>query len=194
MTRVPSMPKHTTTEPVAGHANSRAFAQVVGVYRASTDGSNRCGPHPKRDCARPMPSAALLLVAATALAAPIAAPVTPAHVIAGFRAPAGPYAAGHRGIDLAATTGQAVVSPMTGTVAWSGRIAGKDVVTIASGSTVVSLEPVRSHLAAGTPVHVGDPLGAVGRGGHCDARCVHVGVRMDGAYVPAFHGHARLLP
>ena len=121
-------------------------------------------------------------------------PVTPVRVLEGFRAPADTYAPGHRGMDLVATPGQRVSAPISGIVRFRGRIAGKDVVVISDGRRVVSLEPVRSALAAGDEVHRGAALGTVGSGGHCDSRCVHVGLRVDDVYLPPFAMHARLLP
>ena len=48
---------------------------------------------------------------------------------------------------------------------------------------VSSIEPVVSAVRAGASVGRGDPVGAVGTGGHCDAACVHLGVRVHGEYV-----------
>ena len=54
--------------------------------------------------------------------------------------PAEPYGPGHRGIDLSAPT--FAVSPMAGTVVFAGRVAGTPTVSIASGATRVTLQPV----------------------------------------------------
>ena len=134
------------------------------------------------------------LVLAVLVAASLAAPVAPARILDGFRPPEGAYGAGHRGVDLAAAPDQPVFSPIAGTVRWIGRVAGKDVITISDGSRNVSLEPVRSSIPIGGAVRRGELIGAVGRGGHCDARCVHVGLRIEGRYARPFATHARLLP
>jgi len=111
-------------------------------------------------------------------------PVSPPRIVAPWVAPAGPYAAGHRGIDLAASPGDPVLAPATGVVTFSGVVVDRPVVTVQVGDEVlVSMEPVVADVARGASVAAGQQLGAVGRGGHCDGACVHVGVRVDGAYV-----------
>ncbi|MDQ0892618.1 M23 family metallopeptidase [Agromyces ramosus] len=115
---------------------------------------------------------------------PVPAPI---RVIEPFRAPATPYAAGHRGVDLAAEPGAAVVAPDGGVVSFAGSVAGRGVVAIDHGDGVVSaIEPVSAAVAAGTVVIAGDVIGTVSAGGHCDARCVHFGVRVHGEYVSPF--------
>lgn len=111
----------------------------------------------------------------------------PISVVSPFRAPATPYGSGHRGIDVAASPGAPVVAPAAGTVRFAGQVAGRGVVAIDHGGGVVSaIEPVDAIVAAGSPVAAGDPTGVVSSGGHCDASCVHFGVRVDGEYVSPF--------
>jgi len=111
-------------------------------------------------------------------------PVAVHRVVAPYEAPPGPYAAGHRGIDLAAAPGDGVVAPADGIVTFSGMVVDRPVVTVQIGEGVlVSLEPVVADVPRGASVAAGQPLGTVGHGGHCDARCLHLGVRVDGAYV-----------
>jgi murein DD-endopeptidase MepM/ murein hydrolase activator NlpD len=105
-------------------------------------------------------------------------------VLRGFTTPPDPYAAGHRGIDLAAARGQAVSSPAAGTVVFAGVVVDRPVVTVATAQGVlISMEPVEAALPVGAPVARDGPLGTVAEGGHCDARCLHLGVRVNGAYV-----------
>ncbi len=114
------------------------------------------------------------------------APAAPTRAVRLYDPPAEPWAAGHRGIDLAARRGQAVLAPGPGVVAFAGRVASRGVVTIDhGGGWVSSLEPVGSRPRAGTVVATGDPVGIVGEGnGHCTrAPCLHWGVRVAGAYV-----------
>ena len=122
----------------------------------------------------------------------------PLRVAARFDLPDGPYAAGHRGLDLPATAGDAVRSPATGSVSFSGVVVDRPVVSIrVDDRTVLSLEPVASELGVGAAVARGQPIGVVARGGHCDARCLHLGVRVDGEYVNPlrfFWGRPVLLP
>ncbi|GAA1950592.1 hypothetical protein GCM10009717_15950 [Agromyces allii] len=108
----------------------------------------------------------------------------PIRVLAPFRAPATPYAAGHRGVDLRASPGEPVAAPADGVVSFVGMVAGRPVVSIDHGDGLVSsLEPVEAIAAEGENVRAGDRLGSVGSGGHCEDRCVHLGVRLDGEYV-----------
>ena len=115
---------------------------------------------------------------------PVAPPIA---VLAPFRAPPTPYAAGHRGIDLAAASGDTVIAPAAGVIRFAGPVAGRGVVSIDHGGGVLSaIEPVGAAIAAGTAVAPGDVLGTVASGGHCDGACVHFGVRVDGEYVSPF--------
>lgn len=111
----------------------------------------------------------------------------PISVVSPFRAPATPYGAGHRGIDLATRPGAPVVAPASGTVSFAGKVAGRGVVAIDHGSGVVSaIEPVDALVAGSTAVSAGDAIGVVASGGHCESACVHFGVRVDGEYVSPF--------
>ncbi|MDR6907589.1 murein DD-endopeptidase MepM/ murein hydrolase activator NlpD [Agromyces sp. 3263] len=115
---------------------------------------------------------------------PVPAPI---RVVAPFRAPAAPYAAGHRGIDVAADSGALVVAPADGVVSFAGPVVDRGVVAIDHGDGLVSaIEPVEAAVAAGTIVRAGDIVGRVATGGHCASGCVHFGVRIDGAYVSPF--------
>ncbi len=111
----------------------------------------------------------------------------PIVVVAPFRAPPTPYAAGHRGIDLAVAPGAAITAAAAGTVSFAGAVAGRGVVAIDHGGGVVSaIEPVAATVAEGVAVSAGDVIGTVSSGGHCSADCVHFGVRIDGEYVSPF--------
>lgn len=111
-------------------------------------------------------------------------PITPPRVTAPFVAPAGPYAAGHRGIDIAVGPGGAVLAPTGGTLTVAQTVVDRPVVTIAVGEHVlVSMEPVAATVPLASAVSAGEPVGIVATGGHCDAQCVHLGVRVDGEYV-----------
>lgn len=108
----------------------------------------------------------------------------PLTVIAPFSLPGGPYAAGHRGIDLPAATGDPVRAPAAGTVSFIGTVVDRPIVTLRiDHRTLVSFEPVTSTLREGDEVSRGEIIGEVGTGGHCDASCLHLGVRVEGAYV-----------
>ncbi|MFE5671928.1 murein hydrolase activator EnvC family protein [Agromyces sp. NPDC056523] len=108
----------------------------------------------------------------------------PIGLVEPFRAPPTPYAAGHRGIDLAVVPGGPVRAPADGVVSFAGPVAGRPVLSIDHGDGVVSsIEPVTASVVAGVAVAEGEPIGVVGSGGHCDAACVHFGVRVHGEYV-----------
>lgn len=135
-----------------------------------------------------MPVTALLLPLSTALAvsAPVP-PVIPLRVTAPFDAPAQPWGAGHRGIDVAADTDQPVASLTAGHIGFSGRVAGKPVVTVLLvDGRRVTYEPVVSELEPGAPVRAGQLIGTVApSGGHCGgiARCLHIGLRAGDTYL-----------
>ncbi|MBF5080678.1 M23 family metallopeptidase [Quadrisphaera sp. INWT6] len=105
--------------------------------------------------------------------------------------PGRPWQAGHRGVDLAAAPGQAVLAPVDGVVVAAGRVAGRGVVSIRSASGWrATLEPVDAAVAVGQVVSRGQVVGALsapGAGGaqHCAAPgCLHWGVRTgSGAQV-----------
>jgi murein DD-endopeptidase MepM/ murein hydrolase activator NlpD len=101
-----------------------------------------------------------------------------------YRAPADEYGPGHRGIDLTPLSAGPVRAPAAGVVAFSGRVADRDVLTIDhGGGLVTTLEPVESALAAGTAVERGEVVGRLGLGGHAAPGDLHFGVRRDGAYI-----------
>jgi murein DD-endopeptidase MepM/ murein hydrolase activator NlpD len=130
------------------------------------------------------------------------APVQPLDVVRGFDPPAGPYAAGHRGVDLAVTPGQAVGAAALGTVTFAGAVAGRGVVVLAHADGVsTEYEPVDPAVTAGQQVHAGEVLGTVS-GAHegcVPDRCLHWGARRGGAYFDPLTllealGPVRLLP
>lgn len=135
-----------------------------------------------------LPSAILLFSFTLGLTAPSPPwPVEPTAVLERFSPPEHPWGAGHRGIDLAAATGQPVRSMTPGRVGFAGSIAGKPVVTVLlTDGRRVTYEPVDAALSAGTPVRAGDLLGHVAAsGGHCGglAGCLHLGLKRGDEYL-----------
>jgi len=119
-------------------------------------------------------------------------PVSPGPVLRTFEAPEHRWAAGHRGVDLGAATGQAVRAPQSGVVAFAGQVAGRPVVTVRHDDGLLSsLEPVTAVRDVGDRVAAGEVVGTLaGSGGgaprataappagHCRATsCLHWGVR-----------------
>jgi len=102
-----------------------------------------------------------------------------------WEAPADDYAAGHRGIDVAAALGTPAVAVDDGEVAFAGSVAGRPVLTIDHGGGLVStLDSVTPSAEQGDVVQQGDVVGAVAVG-HCPASapCLHLGARIEGRYV-----------
>lgn len=144
-------------------------------------------------------SASPLFVSRRAHTPPWVPPIAPpVQIMTKFDPPPSPYAAGHRGVDLATSPGDLIFAPADGVVSFSGLVAGRPVVSLRiDDSTVVSIEPVSSTLAAGDVLSRGDVWGSVADGGHCGERCVHLGVRVTGEYVNPLHfywGRPALLP
>ncbi|MFL6182928.1 MAG: murein hydrolase activator EnvC family protein [Actinomycetes bacterium] len=111
-------------------------------------------------------------------------PVPPTAIVTEFEDPE-PYAAGHRGIDLAATVGQVVSASRTGTVTVAGQVAGRPVVVVQHrGVTRTTYLPVIPIVRVGDRVQAGDPIGTVAGFGHCLATtCLHWGARRGDEYI-----------
>ncbi|WP_407077690.1 M23 family metallopeptidase [Streptomyces phytohabitans] len=142
-------------------------------------------------------------------------------VVRGWEPPPAPWAAGHRGVDLAARAGQAVRAAGAGTVSFAGPVAGRGVVATELSGTGdpplrTTYEPVRASVAKGERVRAGDVVGTVqrarfgksGRPGrpmafHCRSACLHWGLLRGDRYLDPLSllpphmlrgGPARLLP
>jgi murein DD-endopeptidase MepM/ murein hydrolase activator NlpD len=128
------------------------------------------------------------------------------EVIRGYIAPATQYAAGHRGIDLAAAPGSEVLAPDDGVVHFAGMVGARPVLSIDHGGGVISsFEPVDAAVAEGERVVRGQVVAKVAASPvssvdpHCAISCLHVGARRNGRYLSplVFLGgapHAVLLP
>jgi len=103
-----------------------------------------------------------------------------------FERPSGPYAAGHRGVDLGGSPGSAVLAAGDGVVVFAGMVAGRPVVSIDHADGLrTTYEPVDPSIAAGQPVARGSPMGALvaGHAGCPRAACLHWGLRRGETYV-----------
>jgi murein DD-endopeptidase MepM/ murein hydrolase activator NlpD len=138
-------------------------------------------------------AAALVLGPAPAVAEP-APPPSPAlwvrpldgAVTRPFEAPPGPFAAGHRGVDLAGGPGAAVLAAGDGVVAFAGMVAGRPVVSVDHpGGLRTTYEPVVATVGAGQAVTRGSPLGTLVAGhDRCPvAACLHWGLRRGETYL-----------
>lgn len=107
-------------------------------------------------------------------------PVADAPVLRAFEAPPEPWAAGHRGVDLAVGAGAVVAAPADGVVTFAGPVAGRGVVTVHHDDGLLSsLEPLAPSVAVGDRVRQGQALGTLAAGDHCGgSSCLHWGVRV----------------
>jgi murein DD-endopeptidase MepM/ murein hydrolase activator NlpD len=103
-----------------------------------------------------------------------------------FAGPATPYAAGHRGADLASAAGGRVLAAGDGVVVFAGMVGGRPVVSIDhAGGLRTTYEPVAPSVGAGEHVSRGSPIGTL-VGGHAGCpweACLHWGLRRGEAYL-----------
>ncbi|MET9955665.1 M23 family metallopeptidase [Streptomyces sp. NPDC006339] len=125
------------------------------------------------------------------------------EILRGWQPPPGPYAAGHRGLDLAAPPGTPVRAPAAGTVTFAGPVAGRGVLVLTLTGTGLpplrtTYSPVDPLLRPGTPVRPGDLLAHVAPGDHCTRPCLHWGLLRGDTYLDPLRlltaGGSRLLP
>lgn len=111
-------------------------------------------------------------------------PPVQGRIVRGFDAPASPYAAGHRGVDVSGTAGTAVRAAAAGRIHFSGFVAGRGTVSIDHGNGWrTTYQPVSPGLAEGEVVTAGDRIGTL-RPGHChEATCLHWGLTDGERYL-----------
>lgn len=106
------------------------------------------------------------------------------QVLREFDGPAQTWLPGHRGVDLKAAAGISVLAPQGGVVSYRGFIADRPVIVVDHGQGFKSsFEPVTSSLRVGDAVREREVIGEVASGAHCDGRCLHWGVRLNGEYI-----------
>ena len=99
-------------------------------------------------------------------------------VLRTFDAPAPDWNRGHRGVDLAGRSGQAVYAAGAATVVYAGTLAGRQVVSLAHpGGLHTSYEPVQASVRVGQLLPVGAVIGELlpGHPGCPVAACLHWG-------------------
>lgn len=75
-------------------------------------------------------------------------------------------------------------APADGTIAFRGIVVDRPLVTIEHpGGYVSTFEPLSSELSPGDAISSGQVIGTVAAGGHAAPGTLHLGVRMDGAYI-----------
>jgi murein DD-endopeptidase MepM/ murein hydrolase activator NlpD len=130
---------------------------------------------------------ALVTLPVAAFATPIRAsrpprfawPLAPPHrVVRAFEPPATEYAAGHRGVDLAAPPGTAVLAAGDAVVLHAGPVADRTVVSLLhAGGLRTTYEPVGPTVRRGQHVRRGAPIGTLHPGHEsCPVEaCLHWG-------------------
>jgi len=134
-----------------------------------------------------VPAPAVAAPAVLAAAARWVAPMDGAlDVTRPFEAPPGPYAAGHRGVDLGVAPGSPVRAAGDGVVVFAGMVAGRPVISIDHANGLrTTYEPVDPSVAAGQQVARGSPIGTLlaGHAGCPRAACLHWGARRGETYL-----------
>ncbi|MGL4173712.1 MAG: M23 family metallopeptidase [Actinomycetota bacterium] len=122
----------------------------------------------------------------SAATAPWRWPLEPTPAVAApFRAPPTPWSAGHRGVDLVGSSGQAVRAAALGRIGFSGRIAHRGVITVIHETGLrTTYEPVDHRLPVGTNVRPGEKIGILASNpSHCAPQiCLHWGLRRGDQY------------
>lgn len=112
-------------------------------------------------------------------------PLEHAQVIGEYDALAKQWLPGHRGLDLRARPQDAIIAPADGVVAFSGKVAGKSVVTLRHGAETGSLtstfEPAVTTRPVGAVIVKGERFARVEGGSeHCADECLHWGLKSGG--------------
>ncbi|MEU7582913.1 M23 family metallopeptidase [Streptomyces sp. NPDC041068] len=131
------------------------------------------------------------------------------QVVRAWDPPPTPYAAGHRGVDLAAPPGSPVRAVAAGRIAFAGRVAGRGVVTLELTGTGnpplrTTYEPVTPTAKRGERIAAGEQLGTLSPPtDHCRVSCLHWGLLRAKTYLNPLsllppwllrRGPSRLLP
>jgi murein DD-endopeptidase MepM/ murein hydrolase activator NlpD len=204
---------------LAAASASSGAATSFGAARTDATRADRSNGAVAMAVLRPMPSTAALLYEGSTpwgrrgeIATAFVRPGPPARyhppvagrlvVLHPFEPPPTPYAAGHRGVDLAVTSGQVVLAARGGRVLFAGTVAGRGVVVISHSDGIsTEYEPVVRAVHVGDTVHTGQVIGRI-VGTHHDCHpggCLHWGARRGGAYLDPMRllsplGPVRLLP
>lgn len=126
----------------------------------------------------------------------------PLLVTDAFDAPAQDWLPGHRGVDLLAFAGDAVLAAGDGVVVFAGPVGGRGVVTLLHGDgRTTTYEPVAPEVGIGDTVSAGQRIGRLHEGsGHCGElpSCLHWGLRDGETYLDPMSlllvGRPSLLP
>src|SRR5450631_3363974 len=114
---------------------------------------------------------------------PVPLPLTVLH---SFAPPLHPWAAGNRGVDLAAYTGEKVSAATPGQVLYAGLLAGRGVISIRDGSLRTTYEPVEPVVHSGDTVVAGQLIGYVSPAADAcgpPGGCLHWGALQSDLYI-----------
>jgi murein DD-endopeptidase MepM/ murein hydrolase activator NlpD len=162
-----------------------ALVALAAIPRAAPADAQEPGPSPAgaaretRDAATPAPGVPRSPAPGAAYSWPLGLP-TPS-VARPFREPTHRFGPGHRGVDLAAAPGAAVLAAAAGVVVFAGWLAGRGVVSVQHPDGLrTTYEPVSASVVSGAAVVRGTVLGAL-EPGHAGCRgvCLHWGARRD---------------
>jgi murein DD-endopeptidase MepM/ murein hydrolase activator NlpD len=191
--------------PSGGSAPALARQVRAGAVGGSPVGAGAIGASPVGTSPRggsPAGLGAIGAVRTASTATAYVAPVEPLRVLRPFEPPPTPYAAGHRGVDLASAPRQLVRAAADGTVAFSGEVASRGVLVLQHADGVrTEYEPVVPLVTGGSAVRRGEPIARVsGAHGTCPpGGCLHWGARRGAGYFDPLSllrplGPVRLLP
>lgn len=150
------------------------LALAVVVLAAVPPGAGRAPAHAQGTSAEPW------------LAPPVYEWPVAGQPVRTFAAPAGPYGAGHRGVDLAVDAGRPVQPMADGTITFAGTVAGERWVTVAHRDGVLTSYGPLARVGAprlGQVVDRGDVIGRAAGQAHGTAGRLHVGARRAGRYL-----------
>ena len=95
-----------------------------------------------------------------------------------------PWSPGHRGVDLGAGAGAAVLAAGDGRVTFVGTVAGVGVVVVDHGTLRTTYGPVTATMPSGAAVSAGQEIGRLDAAtGHCGRACLHWGALRGSVYV-----------
>ncbi|MER7761974.1 M23 family metallopeptidase [Streptomyces sp. NPDC097619] len=150
--------------PAAGPSGPRLPAPTGGAAGAAAARASAAEP-PARPSARGRPLPA------------------PLRVLRWWDPPPHRYAAGHRGVDLAAPAGTGVRAVGAGRVHFAGRVAGRGVLSLTlPGGLRTTYQPVRPLVATGERVAAGRLVAVLTEGDHCPTTCLHWGLLAGDTY------------
>jgi murein DD-endopeptidase MepM/ murein hydrolase activator NlpD len=110
----------------------------------------------------------------------------PLTVVRDFAPPLHPWAAGNRGVDLAAYAGERVSAATSGLVIYAGMLAGRGVISVRNGSLRTTYEPVDPLVRSGDSVVAGELIGYVSPAADAcgpPGSCLHWGALQSDQYI-----------